>query len=145
MTSPSNHVGRARKIQKNSLSKFRFELPLTGVTLNKGREQFIQRGKRRQTVHSNVRMELKAKADEMESNTEFNLCHILCELTQLLLKFFAETLDTLQFVMIYNPAQDTIPTPLGISHFGKYIKIRQPIKSSETLWWRYIKLFGIYA
>lgn len=78
-------------------------------------------------------MEFKANADGMECNTEFNLCRILCELTRLLLKFFAETQDTLQFVMIYNPAQDTIPTPLGISHFGKYIKLRQPIKSSETL------------
>lgn len=27
----------------------------------------------------------------------------------------------LQIVMIYIPAQDTIPTPLGISGFGKYI------------------------
>lgn len=50
-----------------------------------------------------------------------------------------------QFVMIYNPAQDAIPTPPGISRFRKYIRLRHLIKSSETLQWMYIKLFGMYA
>lgn len=59
-------------------------------------------------------------------------------------RFFSETQDLLQF-MIYNPAQDAIPTPPGISHLRKYMKLRHPIKSSETLRWKYIKLFGMCA
>lgn len=47
--------------------------------------------------------------------------------------------------MIYKPAEDAIPTPPGIYIKKKYIKLRHPIKSSEILRWKYIKLFGMCA
>lgn len=63
-------------------------------------------------------------------------CGVLCKLTWLFHRFFAETQDLLQFVMISNAARrGAIPSPPGISHFRKYIKLRYPIKSSETLRW----------